>query len=46
MNVTLDAVLSTEFSSTGVVAGAVVPVVGLLLLAGTAVVVVIGLVLR
>ena len=37
---------STESSSTGAVAGAVVAVVGLLLLTGTAVVVGIALVLR
>ena len=46
MNVTLAAVLPTESSSTGAVAGAVVAVVGLLLLTGTAVVVGIALVLR
>ena len=46
MNVTLAAVLSTESSSTGAVAGAVVAVVGLLLLTGKAVGVVIALVLR
>ena len=46
MNVTLAAVLSTESSSTGAVAGAVVAVVGLLLCTGTALVVVIALVLR
>ena len=46
MNVTLAAVLSTESSSTGAVAGAVVAVVGLLLLVGTAVVVGIVFVLR
>ena len=46
MNVTLAAVLPTEISSTGAVAGAVVAVVGLLLLTGTAVVVVIAFVLR
>ena len=46
MNVTLPAVLPTESSMTGTVAGAVVAVVGLLLLTGTAIVVVIVLVLR
>ena len=46
MNVTLAAVLSTESSNTGAVAGAVVAVVGLLLITGTAAVVVIALVLR
>ena len=48
MTVTLAAVLymTTESSSTGAVAGAVVAVVGLLLLTGTAVVVGIALVLR
>ena len=46
VNVTLADVLPTETSSTGAVAGAVVAVVGLLLLTGTAVVVGIALVLR
>ena len=45
-NVTHTVKYSTESSSTGAVAGAVVAVVGLLLLIGTAVVVVIALVLR
>ena len=45
-NVTYTSKYSTESSTTGAVAGAVVAVVGLLLLTGTAVVVVIALVLR
>ena len=45
-NVTYTSKYSTESSTTGAVAGAVVAIVGLLLLTGTAVVVVIALVLR
>ena len=45
-NVTYTGKYSTESSSTGAVAGAVVAVVGLLLLTGTAVVVVIALAIR
>ena len=47
MNVTLDAALSTkDMPSIGAVVGAVVAVVGILLLIGIAVVVVIAIVLR